>query len=120
MTLSGKYQQYNFPALAAKANGISNFAEEEDSLKDDCIKFSEVYIYIYYYDLQMNHCYSFPVGSKYCPSTHPLKRFIRISFIFAKVIVIDKNLKSFIKIWTVFILCLSQHFKLCIHLGIFQ
>ena len=41
MTLSGKYQQYNFPASEPKANGISNFAEEEDSLKEDCIQFSQ-------------------------------------------------------------------------------
>ena len=48
----------------------------------------------------MNHAYSCPVGSKYCLSTHPLKKFIGISFMFAKVTVIYKNLKSFIKIWT--------------------
>lgn len=38
MTLSGKYQQYNYPDLESKANGISNFAEE-DSLNDDCATF---------------------------------------------------------------------------------
>ncbi|XP_028394917.1 ras-specific guanine nucleotide-releasing factor RalGPS1-like [Dendronephthya gigantea] len=40
MTLSGKYKQCDYPGLESKANGISNFGEE-DSSNDDSTHFHE-------------------------------------------------------------------------------
>lgn len=41
MTLSGKYQQYDYSGWESKANGISNFAEEQ-SLNEEFTQFVEV------------------------------------------------------------------------------
>ena len=43
MTLSGKYQQHVFPELSSKANGISNFCEEDTPGGEDR-EFLEVFM----------------------------------------------------------------------------
>lgn len=46
MTLSGKYQQYVFPEISSKENGISNFVEEDSPGEIQDSEFHEVHIFI--------------------------------------------------------------------------
>lgn len=93
MTLSGKYQQYNYPDLESKANGISNFAEE-DSLNDDCATFLAVCMYCCGLQVTLGIMVILGVWAAdfVCLPTHR-ENLLVTGFMFAKV-------KSFIKIWT--------------------
>ena len=48
MTLSGRYKQYVYPGMEPKANGISNFVDD-DTPKDECTHFDEVQYMLYKY-----------------------------------------------------------------------
>lgn len=69
MTLSGKYQQYEYPGLEPKTNGISNFGEE-DSPSEECNQFSEVYTHA---NLYMS-CLFLVCGQKICVAGTPTKQ----------------------------------------------